>query len=76
MIKPNTFRDKLKQGRPTLGTHYLSPDPDLPELIGDTGFYDYGEFCAEFSRFDMQLLYHMARAGECADLPLMIKLDH
>lgn len=75
MIKTNTFRDKLNRGRPTLGTHYLSPDPDLPELIGDTGLYDYGEFCAEYSTFDMQLLYHMARAGECADLPLMIKLD-
>ena len=75
MIKTNTLREKLNNGRATLGTHYLSPDPDLPELIGDTGLYDYGEYCAEYSTFDMQLLYHMARAGECADLPLMIKLD-
>ena len=75
MIMGNTFREKLTEGKSTIGTHYLSADPDLPELIGDTGWYDYGEYCAEYSSFDMQLLYHMARAGQCANLPLMIKLD-
>ena len=75
MIMPNTFREKLDRGAPTVGTHFLSPDPDMPELIGDTGLYDYGEFCAEYAAFDMQLLYHMARAGQCANLPLMIKPD-
>jgi len=71
----NSFRAKLDQGKSTMGTHYLSCDPDLPELIGDTGLYDYGEYCAEYSAYDMQLLYHMARAGQCANLPLMIKPD-
>jgi 2-keto-3-deoxy-L-rhamnonate aldolase RhmA len=72
---PNTLRQKIAAGRPTIGTHYLSPDPNLPEIIGDTGLFDYAEFVAEYSTFDMALLYHMARAGQCADLPLMIKLD-
>ncbi|MCH9674887.1 MAG: hypothetical protein K0U93_25830 [Gammaproteobacteria bacterium] len=75
MIMNNAFREKISAGRPTIGTHYMSPDPDLPEIIGDTGLYDYGEYCAEYSAFDMQLLYHMARAGQCANLPLMIKPD-
>lgn len=75
MIMTNTLREKLDQGKPTVGTHYLSADPDLPEIIGDTGLYDYGEFVAEYTVFDMQLLYHMARAGQCANLPLMIKPD-
>ena len=75
MVMANTLREKLDENRPTLGTHYISPDPNLPELIGDTGLYDYGEFCSEYSTFDMQLLYHMARAGECGNLPLMIKPD-
>ncbi len=75
MIMTNTLREKLDAGKPTIGTHYLSSDPDLPEIIGDTGLYDYGEFCAEYSAFDMQLLYHMARAGQCGNLPLMIKPD-
>lgn len=75
MIMPNTLRQKLTAGRPTIGTHYLSPDPDIAEIIGDTGLFDYAEYCAEYSNFDMQTLCHMARAGQCANLPLMIKLD-
>jgi 4-hydroxy-2-oxoheptanedioate aldolase len=71
----NSLRAKLAAGSPTIGTHYLSSDPDLPEIIGDSGLFDYAEYCAEYSAFDMQLLCHMARAGQCADLPLMIKLD-
>jgi len=75
MIMQNTFRHALDAGKPTLGTHFLFADPDIPELIGDLGLFDYAEFAAEYSVLDMQLLYHMARAGQCADLPLMIKLD-
>jgi 2-keto-3-deoxy-L-rhamnonate aldolase RhmA len=75
VLMPNTLRQKLSAGQPTVGTHYLAADPDLPEIIGDTGLFDYAEFCAEYSVFDMRLLFHMARAGQCANLPLMIKLD-
>jgi len=75
MIISNTFREKLAAGKPTIGTHYLSSDPDIPEIIGDTGLFDYGEYSAEYSAFDMRLLYHMARAGQSGNLPLMIKLD-
>lgn len=75
MIMSNTFREKLAKQEPTVGTHFLSSDPDIPEIIGDTGLYDYGEFCAEYATFDMPLLYHMARAAQCGNLPLMIKPD-
>lgn len=75
MIMRNALRQKLVAGEPTLGTHFLSADPDIPEIIGDTGLFDYGEFCAEYAAFDMRLLYHLARAGQCGNLPLMIKLD-
>ncbi|MBT3533663.1 MAG: hypothetical protein HN478_07285, partial [Rhodospirillaceae bacterium] len=75
MIMANTLREKLNAGAATLGTHFLSADPDIPEIIGDTGLFDYGEYCAEYSAFDMALLYHMARAGQCANLPLMLKPD-
>ena len=75
MIMSNTFREKLNAGKPTIGTHYLSSDPDLPEIIGDTGLFDYAEYSAEYSVFDFQLLFHMARSGQCSNLPLLIKLD-
>ena len=75
MIMQNTLREKLTRGVPTIGTHFLFADPDIPEIIGDTGLFDYAEFAAEYSAFDMHALYHMARAGQCGNLPLMIKLD-
>lgn len=75
MLVPNTFADKLARDEPTLGTHFLFADPDIPEMIGDTGLFDYAEFAAEYSSFDMKLLYHLARAAQCGNLPLMCKLD-
>ena len=75
MIMENTFRQKLDQGLPTIGTHFLFAEPDITEMIGDTGYFDYAEFVGEYSTFDMSLLYHLARAGQCGNLPLMIKLD-
>lgn len=75
MIIANTLHEKLVRGESTVGTHFLFADPDIPELIGDTGVFDYAEFAAEYSVLDMTLLYHMARAGQCGNLPLMIKLD-
>ena len=75
MIMQNTFRETLDSFGSTLGTHFLFADPDIPEIIGDTGLFDYGEFTAEYSTLDMKQLYHMARAGQCGNLPLMIKLD-
>lgn len=75
MIIANSLRETLDADKPTLGTHFLFADPDIPELIGDTGLFDYGEYCAEYSAFGMESLYHLARAGQCGNLPLMIKLD-
>ena len=75
MIMNNTLREKLDQDKPTIGTHVLFTDPDIPEIIGDTGLFDYAEFAAEYSVLDMSLLYHLARAAQCGNLPLMIKPD-
>jgi 2-keto-3-deoxy-L-rhamnonate aldolase RhmA len=75
MIMKNTLREKLTAGKPTVGTHFMLVDPDVPEIIGDCGTFDYGEFTAEYSAFDMPMLYHLARSGQCGDLPLMIKPD-
>ncbi len=75
VVMHNSFRDALDAGKPTIGTHFLFNDPDIAELIGDTGQFDYGEYVAEYSTFDMKTLYHLARAAQCGNLPLMIKLD-
>ncbi len=75
MILGNTFREKLDAGKATIGTHFMFVDPDIPEIIGDTGLFDYGEFTAEYSAFDMPLLFNLARSAQCGSLPLMIKPD-
>jgi len=71
----NTFRNKLNEGLPTVGTHFMLTDPDIVELIGGVGYFDYGEFTAEYSAFDLPHLYHLGRAGDAAGLPLMVKPD-
>jgi len=63
MIMRNTFHEALNAGKPTIGTHFLFSDPDIAELIGDTGLFDYAEFAAEYSCLYVQLLYHLARAA-------------
>ena len=75
MILQNSFRTALDEGKPTMGTHFLFAEPDIAEMIGDTGLFDYAEFVGEYSTFDMSMLYHLARAAQCGNLPLMIKLD-
>ena len=75
MILENSFRKTLDEGKPTMGTHFLFAEPDIPEMIGDSGYFDYAEYVGEYSTFDMAMLYHLARAAQCGNLPLMIKLD-
>ena len=77
MIIQNTIRELLDQDKPTVGTHFMLRDPDIPELIGDTQMFDYAEFTAEYTALDMPMLYNLARAGQCGKkpLPLMIKPD-
>ena len=75
MIMTNTLREKLDAGKPTIGTHYLSSDPICPKSSATPGCTTTVNTAPSTSAFDMQLLYHMARAGQCGNLPLMLKPD-
>jgi 2-keto-3-deoxy-L-rhamnonate aldolase RhmA len=75
VILDNTLRGRFDDGKPTLGTHIQFADPDIAELVGDLGVFDYAEFVAEYTVLDMSLLYHFARAAQCGNLPLIIKPD-
>jgi 4-hydroxy-2-oxoheptanedioate aldolase len=74
-MKPNTFRERLKAGQPTLGTHIHSTWPSVIEAIGHTGAFDYVEFVAEYAPYTLHDLDNMARAAELHNLGLMIKPD-
>ena len=74
-IRRNLLRQKLNEGKPTVGTHILSCWPTLVELIGHSRQYDYVEFTAEYAPFDMHDLDNLGRAFEVAGLGGMIKIE-
>jgi 4-hydroxy-2-oxoheptanedioate aldolase len=74
-MRPNRFRALLNANQPTIGTHLLSTWPTLVELVGQAGNYDYVEFTAEYSPFDMHDLDNLGRALELKDLAGMIKVE-
>ena len=75
VVKPNGLREALKAGRPTVGTSVFSTSPDVVEIVGHTGAFDYVEFTAEYSTFSLGELDHFARAAELHGLSTMIKID-
>src|SRR6201994_1670440 len=74
-MRHNRLRELLNAGKPTLGTHLLSTWPTLVELVGQAGNYDYVEFTAEYSPFDMHDLDNLGRALELKELAGMIKVE-
>ena len=71
----NPLRDRLNEGKPTVGTHILSAWPTLVELIGHSRQYDYVEFTAEYSPFTMHDLDNLGRAFELCNMSGMIKIE-
>ena len=74
-MRPNTFRELLKAGKPTLGTHIHSTWPSEIEALGHTGYYDYVEFVAEYGPFTLHDFDNLCRAAELHNLSTMIKVD-
>jgi 2-keto-3-deoxy-L-rhamnonate aldolase RhmA len=75
IMRHNRLRALLNANEPSLGTHLLSTWPTLVELVGQAGNYDYVEFTAEYSPFDMHDLDNLGRALELKDLGGMIKVE-
>ena len=74
-MRHNRFRELLRAGKPTIGTHLLSTWPTLVELVGHSGIYDYVEFTAEYAPFNMYDLDNLGRALELENLAGMIKIE-
>jgi 2-keto-3-deoxy-L-rhamnonate aldolase RhmA len=75
-IRNNRLRQLLDAGLPSLGTHLLSTWPTVVELVGQTGYWDYVEFVAEYTPWTMHDLDNIARAIELfPDLTGMIKIE-
>ena len=74
-MRKNRLREKLKQGKPTLGTRLISIWPGMVEIVGHTGMFDYVEYLGEYSSWDLHDLENFGRAVELFDMSSMIKID-
>ncbi|MCC6174623.1 MAG: 2,4-dihydroxyhept-2-ene-1,7-dioic acid aldolase [Chloroflexi bacterium] len=61
-MRRNSLRERLREDKPTLGTHMNMSDPTIVELIGHTGMFDYFEFVAEYGAYDLYALDNIGRA--------------
>ncbi len=63
-MKKNVLRELLNAGKPTLGTHMVSVSPQIVEVIGHSGAFDYIELCGEYAAWGLTDLENFARAVE------------
>ena len=75
-MKRNRLRELLNEGKPTLGTHIITPWPGMVEVIGQSGAFDYIEYVGEYSPFSLDLLDNLGRAIELfPDMSSMMKVE-
>lgn len=63
-MKQNRLRLLLNEGKPTLGTHVISPWPGVVEIIGHSGMFDYVEYVGEYSPYSFEQMDNFGRAIE------------
>ena len=75
-MRRNRLRELLKEGKPTLGTHILTPWPGMVEVIGHSGAFDYIEYVGEYSSLSLEILDNIGRAIELfPNMSSMMKVD-
>jgi len=75
-MKRNRLRELLNEGKPTLGTHVISPWPGIVEIIGHSGAFDYIEYVGEYSPFSLEQLDNFGRAIELfPNMSSMMKVE-
>jgi 2-dehydro-3-deoxyglucarate aldolase/4-hydroxy-2-oxoheptanedioate aldolase len=76
MWKENILRKLLNEGKPTIGTHIIIPWPGMFEIIGNSGAFDYVEYVAEYSDWDLPMIANIGRTMELfPKMSLMIKVE-
>jgi len=62
--KRNALRELLNDGKPTVGTQIINASPQIVEVIGQTGQFDYVQLSGEYSSWTLPDLDNFARAAE------------
>jgi len=75
MMPRNKLRQLLRDGKPTVGTHYSCTWANLVEIIGNSNMFDYAEFTGQYGPYTPHDLEHLARACELTGMDAMIKID-
>ena len=75
-MKPNRLRQLLDEGKPSIGTHVISPWPGIVEIIGHSGAFDYVEYVGEYSPFSLEQMDNFGRAIDLfPSMSSMIKVE-
>ena len=75
-MKNNRLRELLNEGKPTVGTHVITPWPRIVEVIGHSGAFDYIEYVGEYSAFSLEQLENFGRAIELfPNMSSMMKVE-
>ena len=63
-MKKNIVRELLNAGKPTLSTRMVTTSPEIVEIIGHSGAFDFIELLGEYASWSMTDLDNFARAVE------------
>jgi len=63
-VKKNRLRELLDAGKPTIGTHVITMSPEIVEVIGHSGVFDYIELSGQYATWSLPALDNFARAVE------------
>jgi len=76
MRKVNILRKLLNEGKPTFGTHIVTPWAGIFEIVGNSGIFDYVEYISEYSPWTLPLLDDIGRTMELfPNMAVMVKID-
>ena len=75
-MRPNILRRLLDDGKPTVGTHVLTPWPGVIEIVARSGRFDYIEFVGEYASFSLELFDNLGRALDLfPEMSSMMKVE-
>ena len=76
MKERNVLRELLNDGKPTIGTQVINASPQIVEIIGQTGQFDYVQLSGEYASWTLPDLDNFARAAELfSSLTAVMKIE-
>ena len=75
-MKKNRLRELLNAGKPTLGTRMVTLSPQIVEIIGHSGAFDYIQLDGEYAAWGLPEMENFARAVELfPNMSSMMKVE-